>query len=718
MSKIELSESAKQKLLVDLEKSHTEGRSNQREARRKWSKVEHYVAGRQYWNPGSAGRLGRPVGHEQAGASGATGNVDDEWVIFNEIRRIFLTNMQRLTSYFIDVQVVPDSKDAIDKQSARMGRLFLNDILRKAPAERLKAMIARCLILYNTSFVKVYWDPTKGRLIRKEQIKENDNALAKGIKKVRQWFLGNEMVHEGEIIIEPVNPRNVILPRYTNDLRKAPWIEEIHVENVNYIYQRFNVVVEPEQVRADDLGIQGAGAGWLDDPESEGRIRGASEAPSDQVLLKERIIMPCPEFQRGAILTWVSKHLLRSETLLDHYPGLFWFKSHIEFNDKDIYGNSILWDLLPIQDSINTALSAVARWIKSIALLRLWIPAASNVKEKDLDNSTGLAVVFDGDKAPMWDQIPAVPQSVFEILNLYRDFAQSYGFSNELAKMRKAISGNALGMLQEMDDTIFRPALESVQSMLSEAADFALMLAPKYISTPRAIKAFRMKGWEVEQAFKGEMLKGSFHAQINLMAGMPSNKVMRLEFLKSLYKDGLMAKEDVQAYMEFPNDAQALEDVQKQHEIADERVRALMDVKNYDLQEVVEPSTGRTRVIKTCKVQFHKFDNHAMIAAKLQVAMQEGYDEWDFWIQTAVLDHWQYHLAQMAASQPPAPPAGGPGAPMPPPMAPGGSPGVFPGPPAVPGGGPMGVLADSMQNPSQQPPRELIPEPMNKGFTG
>lgn len=683
-----LSKTERRDILKELEDDHDAMRGYQYEIRRRWVKTEAAVAGRQLFRGGAFASDALGEGWEYAQSNSATEDVDDEHVIFNDLRRVFNTDMQRLTSYFLRPDVVPENKKAEMKEGARIGRIWLSDQLRKTGAEQFRASIARSMILRNVGIVKVSWDPMAGRIIRKPKWE------------LGAFRLGQKMEPEGDVVWRVVNPKCILLPRFTKRIEDADCVEEYHIETVDKVFRDYGVVVKAESISSDYFD-------WLDYALKEKTSEGGSPSEKVQncVILKEKLVLPCPRYPRGATFTWVKDTLIRSDIM--RYRQMPYFSCQLAFNDELAFCDSILWDLLPIQGYLNQGLSATSRWMKMISQLCRWIHEDTGVKPDELSNQTGVNRTYRGDKKPEWEEVPAVPESIFKLIDLARDFIASHGYSNELAKVRRALSGNALGILQEMDDTIFRPALEQVQSMLSRMSSFSLMIAADRIKNERLIKMSGRQGWQIIEGFKGEMLKGNFHAEVSLMTGMPSNKVLRLEYLKALYKDGLLPKEDVQAFLEFPSDTQPLEDIQKQHEIAEARVQALLKFpENY-----FEDEDEQGEKLFVCKVQYHVFDNHGLLMAKLQECMQEGFDHWSPWVQMAFLEHWKYHKEQFDLEmQKQAMAAQGP---------------QFPGEPNKPGEGLTGLLsdamkpaADSFQSGDQQPSRETIPSPMATGFKG
>ncbi len=680
----------KAQILKDLEAEYKNSWDNQAVHRARWTKLEKYLGGQQI-----KGNNDVLHGHEWAETPGAGDDVDDEALVVNDLRRVYLSNMQRLTAYSILPKVVPQNKDNKNKISARLGRIFLADLFRRQDEEKLKRKIAHFVGLYGISFLKASFDPTRGRTVA--------TPTRNVFGKVLAWVLNTDNPRkEGDLVIDVLSPRNILLPRFCNDLRKADKVTEVHVVSVDEVYRKFGVVVEAETIRSDE-SLRFGGNG--NDGDKEAAMPGEQPKETEKrVLLKEQVVQPSARYPRGAIFTWCSTQLLRSDELLKHYPRLPYWAAEMIFDDRSVYGDSILWDLIPLQNMMNMSATVMMRWLKLLALMKRWIPKDAKVSEKDLSNASGVNGEYSGDKPPSFEVPPDVPASVYEINNLMRDYMASHGFANELSKVKKAISGNAIGALQEIDDTVMRPALKSIQTALTEACEFILEVAPRYITESRTVKMASMQGWQVE-VFRGEMLNGNFHAEINLMTGMPTNKVLRLEFLKGLYKDGLLKKEQVNQYLEFGFDDQALEDMQKENEIAEGVIQQLLDFPAAYV-EVIGQAGKRMYVTKVVP---YEFENHVLILEKVTMAMRESFTHLNQWVQGALMGQYQYRrdqLAKMMAQQPggPAGPAGGgPGG--------GGPPaGTFPGP-AEPSAAP-----DSFQDPSQQPDPDMVPAALSSGF--
>lgn len=680
---MKLSQAEQSRIVTELDGTYEESKDNQSEAKRKWDIVDNYIDGRQMMVSG--GRAG--LSHEEAEATDATGDIDKEMMIVNEIRRVFMVDMQRLTSYAVDPDVIPESTSQQDKTGARLGKIYLKDMIRRTGENKIKQKLASNLIRYNTAFIKVNFNPWIGPRVRKPKFSMF------GIE------LGSKLEPAGDIELLFPNPRCLTFPINTMELEKADWVQETHVKSVDEVFRTTGKVVAPENIANDNLrrfnNIQYTKSDSAKSHEKDQR----------KVLLKERMYRPCEKYRNGAIFTWANKILIRSSELTPFYSDLPYFQAKLMFDDMDIFGDSPLWDLINEQDLLNEGMSAVRRWVKLLRLWRMWFPEGCGVDEEEYDNATGVGQKYNGDKAPFFETPPELPVSVQTTINNARDFIASHGFSNELQKMKKAVSGNALGILQEMDDTIFRPGLDSVEDAMSRAGKMILETAAKFIDTNRLIKMSSRQGWEIK-TFRGEMLNDNFHAEIKLQTALPMNKYMRSEMLLKYLKEGVLTIDDVKANIDLGGVDKALEDAQKQYEIADGVVQALLDYPaSYKL--VVDEMGNQYEIPRS---QPHEFDNHPLMAARLKETMQESFDNWEEPVQMAFAERLKFHdemnqeavqkemdMQAMAAGKPPMGAMPAAGAELPP----------------MGDGNP--ILPDSFQAPEQQPDRSAMPMPIQTG---
>lgn len=690
----EFSEGQKKALLGSLKSEHEEMRKFQAEPRRRWTKLELYLSGRQVKD----GKNGNYVGHEIASAASETGDVDDEYFIINDTRRIHLQNMQRLTSYTIQASVIPNSLDKEDKEAARLGRMVLNTIFDEIGEKKFKRRVARILGLYGVCFFKTYFDPSAGRIIAPLKL----DSLGK------PYYDQSDLRPEGRVIIEAVSPRNVLLPAAATDVKKADEVEHVTIESLQYIWRRFKMNVKAENITFDQWDNP-AGASSIGDRTEMERL-----APKNSVLLRTRYILPCPRFQRGAIITYCENHILEAATYMDHYNGdeQMWSVAECQYDDRTPIGESLLWDEIPVQDALNQVATAMTNHIKMFGDGQMTIPSSAGLDADKITNKSGRHLPYNGKEKPEPIEWPELSETHFRVFEGMRTIGQSLTASHDIARVNKAQSGNAISNLQEIDDTVIRPTLDSIEGALSEQGKIALGLVEDHYTSNRLVKMTGMEGWQIENAFRGDKLKGNWHAKISCMTGMPTNPSYKRETILALSKAGLIERDEARVNLEFGNTDDLMEDIQKENEVANSIVKGICSYPDNYVNTTVQGDAGPVQM-KICKTIFHEFDNHDLLIKKLLRYMRESYDHEPEPVKRTLKEHLEFHQNFLATAMIPPRPGQGPHpATMMPPA--GGIPPIQP-PQGAPGGevsrGTPG--ADSVHSSEEQPNREMVPTPGN-----
>lgn len=688
-SDYEMTGAEKKALLHRLNSEHSDAWEYQSEARRRWDKLENYCAGRQAWDK----KTGQYVGHEVAGAETADNNVDEEYFIFNTTGRIASSNVQRLSAYSIQPNVVPNSSNPKDKAGARAGRIALSDMFNKIGEKKLKRRTAVIIGKYGSVFFKNYFDPSRGRIIHPVKLDSYGKP-----------FIDESVLEpEGEAVIEAFSPRNIILPRFCRELESADWIEEVHVESTAWVWRKFQIKVDAEKLDYKDG--YGPTATDLDQKDTEW----GQYMPQDGVVVKARYVNPCPDYARGAIIFYTEKHILRCTDMLTYVDSLqdVWSSASAIEDEKTPFGTSWLWDIIPVQDGLNTDLTAIINHIKMYGDLQTQAPATANVKLDKITNATGQHYTYTGEKGLDYLRPPELQSSHFSVFTLLNNLGMSLGAAHDISRSNKALSGNALATLQQIDDTVLRPCLESIGEGLEKSCKGALKLMAEYYTNERLMKMTGMQGWEILEGFKGELLNGNYDARVSLMTGLSNNPIVRQESIYKALKEGVIDVQEARIHMEFGNSDRMLEEIQKENEIADNVVQGIAD---FPANYVRNPQDGSL----TCKVIPHMWDNHELIVKRLLVFMRENYDHMEPEVKGELQKQLEWHQAVMAQLARPAeaPAADG--------MTPERGFGLPPMPAGGPGAGPMSPEqapgADSVQATSQQPDRSKIPAPAATGM--
>ena len=128
------------------------------------------------------------------------------------------------------------------------------------------------------------------------------------------------------------------------------------------------------------------------------------------------------------------------------------------------------------------------------------------------------------------------------------------------------------------------------------------------------------------------------HAQAPAAGELRRRDGLRIVTIRDEAREELLEHE-VRAHLEFASDNEALEEAQKQLEIADRRVQDLSD-----FPEKYHKAESPEGPIWVSNTKYHVFDNHRLIAKRLKEDMQENFDSYSPYVQAAMLEHYNYHM--------------------------------------------------------------------------
>ena len=684
-----MTDAEEQKLLAWLNKTHDERWLNQAELRRRLAKLRDYDAGRQAWDESQK----MLVGHEMAGAQSDDNDIDQEYHIFNIIRRLSGANVQRLSAPTIQPNVTPNSTDPDDKEGARLGRIALADMYRRMGPSKIKRRIATIINKYGSVFQKVYFDPMLGRKVHPLVEKP---ALIPGDPSTWDYDMG-KLEPEGEVVKKYFAPGNIVLPVNTRSIEDTDELEEVHVESVGWIWRTHKVKVESESITRDNIwGPDQFDVNQRDVEYERGIIK-------NSVVYKARYINPSPEFTAGAIIFYTRKHIFRCTDLLSFYDSIqeCWQSASAIYKEETPFGDSWLWDQIPVQDGLNLGLTSQINYVQAYGMLQQQAPANANIKMDKVNNSSLNIVTYIGEKGLEPIAQTPLPVTHTQLPQLMLSMTEDLGAAHDIRRPEGTPSGNAINSLRQIDDSMVRPCLEDIGEMLSKGDETVLRLMAENYTNPRLMKMMGKEGWEIKDDFTGEMLNGNFNAKIDLLTGLSDDPGVRMEQVLKLSEGPTPIISDPaegRMLLGMDNTDEMMEEMQKEAENAQRVVKALA---NYPDGYTFIP--GQPPV---CNVKRHTWDNQKLIITKEIAWMRENYDHAEPEVQQAFdadLNWRQQLLAAM--TMPPPPGAGAPAEAMapehgfgaPPPGAPKGQAPAAKGP------------AGGSQHPSQQPPRPVIP---------
>ena len=448
--------------------------------------------------------------------------------VFNHISSLVETRQAKLNTVRPTLTVRPFSSDDADVKTAKASTKILNSACDKLGVDSLLTTGTMWSEICGTCFYHIGWD---------------ENA---GIK------LGDG-VFEGDVCASVVSPFEIypdsVFAQEMRDCRSVIRARAVDVDEIERIYGK---TVEPETSDVIGLTSPAVGGGLIAaDTLNKLSVRGAEHS----AVLIERYTVPDAKMPDGELAVVANGVLLHYGPLpyingADGRREIPFIKQVSVVNAGCFFGTSPVERSIPVQRAYNAVKNRKHEFMNRLAMGVMAVEDGS----VDIDNleqegiSPGKILVYrQGATPPRMVDMGSVPSSFdAEEARLLNEFRQISGVS-EIMRSSEAIaanmSGTALQLLIEQDDTRLSLSAEYVRAAAREMARHIIRLYKQFGSDSRLSRTVGQNGrvelmrWSASDISSDDVV----FATDNELLSTPA---MRQNMMFELYKMGLLFDEN------------------------------------------------------------------------------------------------------------------------------------------------------------------------------
>ncbi len=512
-----------EKFREDLVKSIYEDFERRREERinfeRQWKLNMNYVAGNQYCEIAPDGQ----VKEEEKYYGWQSRSV------FNHISPIVDIRLAKLSRVRPTMSVRASSSDDSDVKTAILSSDVLSATSQRISLDNIISKATGWSEVCGTVFYKVTWNDKKGKLLGETS---------------------NGKVYEGDVDISVVPPFEIFPDSlFTNDVNDLKSIIHARAVSVEDIKENYGVEVKGSSIDVFTL------------TESKVSYNGGYGAKKvsgelkNHVLLLEKYERPSTDYPNGRYIAVAGDKLLH----LGELP-------YINGNDKtrvfpfikqtsssqigSFFGVSVVERLIPIQRAYNAVKNRKYEFLNRVSMGVLNVEDGSVDTDELIDEglSPGKVIVYrQGSRPPQMMSANTVPIDFsYEEERLSNEFVTVSGTS-EVSRtsniQRSTLSGTAIELLIEQDETRLSVSAESIKQAVKEIAKQILRLFRQFATDERLMRSSG-EGREVRMIyFKSSDLSSDdvvFDTENELTKTPAQKKTAVLEMLSS----GLLSDQD------------------------------------------------------------------------------------------------------------------------------------------------------------------------------
>lgn len=409
--------------------------------------------------------------------------------VYNHIASIVETRLAKLNRLKCGVSVRPFSSDDSDVHTAKLSTQIVKALCEENKIASLLNEASTWSEVTGTCFFKTVWSADKGRVI----------GLAKNKKAVKEGDVEVTVVPPYEIFPDSLTTSDI------NDCQSIIHAKAYHVDEVKDIW---GIEVKGEDVNVFSLDNAQIGGGLGYDASFPNMIDSVAH---DMCIVIEKYCRPTSEKPNGELIIVAGDQLvyygdlpyINQENEQRGYP----FTKTICLDKIGcFYGTSIIERLIPLQRAYNAVKNRKHEFMNRLAMGVMTIEDGSidtdNLEEEGL--SPGKVLIYrQGSTPPRLLEVGQVPADFqYEEERILSEFTTMSGVS-ELSKYSNVynqLSGKAIGLLVEQDDTRLSIATNSLRNAVKHICEQMLRLYKQYCTTKR-VKRFSGDNGEVELAY-------------------------------------------------------------------------------------------------------------------------------------------------------------------------------------------------------------------------
>lgn len=430
--------------------------------------------------------------------------------VFNQVAPIVETRIARLTRQEPIMRVRPASNDDADISAAKVSSMLLNSAWHDQDMGLVYHEFVTWLEACGTSFLKVTWNPNRGRVIVRDVVPDLEpddgrpNTEGPETPKEADPLFGKSgarlvELREGDIETVVVPPFEIF-----PDSAWRPGLEQcrsiIHARayHVDEIEEMWGVKIEPEEVEALTLQRSSTGLGGLGYSASGTRF--ATHRLKNHAVVKEYYERPSKKYPQGRFIVVAGGKTLHAGPLpyligQDAQPEFPFIRTVSIPAPGCFWGKSIVERLIPLQRRYNALRNRKAEYLNLVAIGQWYEPEGTLPDDTELNNAPGNRIRYipgPNGIRPEPVQFPSLPASFErEIETLLAEFTAISGVS-ELSRFSEAPpgvkSGVALSIAQEQDDTRIGMTAARIAEAITKLGKYWLRLYRQFVQEPRILR--------------------------------------------------------------------------------------------------------------------------------------------------------------------------------------------------------------------------------------
>lgn len=337
--------------------------------------------------------------------------------------------------------------------------------------------------------------------------------------------------YEGDLEFSVLSPFDVVFDS-TKETSKHDW------QICRTFKNKYDIAASFPELREQILAVR---------TKAEAQSRRISLTPFDDtcdVPVYEFFHKPTESLPQGRYVLYLNDETILIDTVLP-YRNLPIFR----ISARDIlgtpYGYTVMWNLLPIQDAVNSLYSTIMTNQSTFGVQNIYAQRDANITMAELSSGLNLIEGDPGTAAPSPLNLTQTPQEIFTFLQMLERAMETVSGINSVARgnpdpKQNLRSGNALALIQSQAIQFISGLQQSYIHLIEDVGTNLVLLLQDFAEVPRIAEISGKASSTLMQEFVGDDLSDIHRVIVDAGNALSQTTAGRLEMASELLQMGLI----------------------------------------------------------------------------------------------------------------------------------------------------------------------------------
>jgi len=422
---------------------------------------------------------------------------------------------------------------------AKLGNGLLDYYMREMRLEEILKDAVQYAIVLGSGYIKLEWNSTAGKIIdylepNPEDIHETDEEGNLFDKEGN--LLEALPIYEGDVNFSLVSPYDVIFDSTKEYYDKNDWVvcrSTINKYDLAAKYPEF-----AQKIKEHDT------------VDKQQKARGSSpyskRNQTDDIFIKEFFHKRTESMPEGKYMLYVNKDIILEDVDLQ-YRSLPIYRITPSSIMGTPYGYTDMFDLLPLQEMLNSMYSTAATNINAFGVQSILTPRGSDVEAEQVGDGMQFIKYNKEFGKPEPMQLTATSPEVYQMMTLLERGMETLSGVNSVARgnpEQSLRSGNALALVQSQALQFVSGLQQSYIRLLEDVGTGTINLLKDFADSPRIIAISGLSNATEMKEFKSDDIKSINRVVVDTGNALMQTTAGRAQVAENLLQMGLIDNVD------------------------------------------------------------------------------------------------------------------------------------------------------------------------------